>query len=200
MFEKAGAELLARRGHAFDEAVRAVMIGKRADEAFPAMIAHLGLTDPVRDTVPALRAEASELFRSHLSGTLALMPGALDLLDRVRAAGLPACVCSSSGRGYLAEMTATLGIAGHFQFLLGAEDVAIGKPHPEIYRTAAVRLGVPVAELLVLEDSGIGCAAGAAAGAFTVAVPNRHTAAMDFSPADSVAEGLGDPRIAALLS
>ena len=195
MFEKAGEDLLARRGHAFDAAVRAVMIGKRADEAFPAMIAHLSLTD----TVEVLRAEASELFRGHLAGTLALMPGALALLDAVRAAGVQACVCSSSGRGYLAEMCDALGIADRFEFLLGAEDVARGKPHPEIYETAAAKLGVPTARLLVLEDSGTGCAAGVASGAVTVAVPNRHTAAMDFSGAAFAAGGLDDDRIAGLL-
>ena len=195
MFEKAGTDLLARRGHVFDAAVRAVMIGKRADEAFPAMIAHLALTD----TVDVLRAEAGGLFRGHLAGTLALMPGAAALLDAVRAAGLPACVCSSSGRDYLAEMCGTLGIADRFDFLLGAEDVTHGKPHPEIYEAAAAKLGVPVARLLVLEDSGTGCAAGVASGAVTVAVPNRHTAAMDFTGAAFVADGLGDRRIAGLL-
>ena len=195
VFEKAGTELLARRGHAFDAAVRAVMIGKRADEAFPAMIAHLALTD----TVEVLRAEAGELFRGHLAGTLALMPGSLALLDAVRAAGLPACVCSSSGRDYLAELCGRLNIADRFDFLLGAEDVTHGKPRPEIYETAAARLGVPVGRLLVLEDSATGCAAGVASGAVTVAVPNRHTAAMDFPGAAFVADGLSDPRIAALV-
>lgn len=171
------------------------MIGKRADDAFPAMIAHLGLTD----TVEVLRAEAGELFRGHLDAVLAPMPGAVELLDRVWDAGLPACVCSSSGRTYLEAVCDRLGFAGRFEFLLGAEDVTRGKPHPEIYQTAAARLGVPAAELLVVEDSETGCAAGVAAGAVTVAVPNRHTAAMDFTGAALLADGLTDPGIAALL-
>ena len=194
MFERAGTDLLARRGHTFDDAVRAVMIGKRADEAFPAMIAHLGLPDVPENAVAALRAEASDLFGGHLDALLSLMPGATGLLDAVRAAGLPACVCSSSGRDYLADMCGRLGIADRFDFLLGAEDVTRGKPHPEIYETAAAKMNVPASHLLVLEDSATGCAAGVAAGAVTVAVPNRHTAAMDFTDAAFIADGLADPR------
>ncbi len=196
VFEKAGDELLARRGHRHTPEVRALMLGKRADEAFTALIEHLSLPDSVEE----LTAEVGVLFRSHAEGTLALMPGVLPLLDRVREAGLPAAVCTSSGGRYLRETLDRFGLRDRFELLLGAEDVTHGKPHPEIYRTAAERLGAPVASLLVLEDSGTGCAAGVASGAMTVAVPNRHTAAMNFAGAALIADGLSDPRIAERLA
>jgi beta-phosphoglucomutase-like phosphatase (HAD superfamily) len=53
---------------------------------------------------------------------------------------------------------------------------------------------------MVLEDSENGCRAGVAAGAFTVAVPNRHTRSHDFTGVAFVAETLADPRIRAALT
>jgi beta-phosphoglucomutase-like phosphatase (HAD superfamily) len=48
---------------------------------------------------------------------------------------------------------------------------------------------------MVLEDSVNGCRAGVAAGAYTVAVPNRHTREYDFTGVEFVADTLADPRI-----
>jgi beta-phosphoglucomutase-like phosphatase (HAD superfamily) len=52
---------------------------------------------------------------------------------------------------------------------------------------------------MVLEDSGNGCLAATAAGAFTVAVPNRHTRRHSFPRVEIVAETLADPRIVGAL-
>ena len=76
-----------------------------------------------------------------------------------------------------------------------AEDIAEGKPHPEIYLTAARRFGIPPAEMLVLEDSQNGCLAAVRAGAFTVAVPGEHSLGQDFSMASLTIESLTDPRL-----
>ena len=76
-----------------------------------------------------------------------------------------------------------------------AEDIHRGKPAPEIYLLAAQRFDVAPAEMMVLEDSANGCRAGVAAGAFTIAVPNRHTRNHNFTGARFVAETLADPRI-----
>ena len=195
VFELAGTEMMAKRGHRFDAGVRGVMIGKRADEAFAALVDHLGLPE----TIAELRAEASELFTKHLEGRLALMLGVRELVEACEAAGLPRAVCTSSGGEYLRDMLTRFDLRDRFDVLLAAEDVTRGKPDPEIYETAAARLGVPISRLLVLEDSGTGCAAGVAAGALTVAVPNRHTADMNFAGAALVADGLTDPRVLGLV-
>jgi beta-phosphoglucomutase-like phosphatase (HAD superfamily) len=87
------------------------------------------------------------------------------------------------------------GLQKRFQFILTAEDIVHGKPHPEIYLTAARRFGVVPAEMMVLEDSQNGCLAAASAGAFTVAVPTQHSREHDFSRAALIADSLADPRI-----
>jgi pseudouridine 5'-phosphatase len=82
---------------------------------------------------------------------------------------------------------------------LTAEDVTEGKPHPEIYLTAARRFDLSPAEVLVLEDSQTGCTAAMAAGTFVVAVPGGHSLRHDFAGVQFVAESLGDERIYAAL-
>ena len=70
-----------------------------------------------------------------------------------------------------------------------------GKPHPEIYLTAAERFGLEPARMLVFEDSENGCRAAMAAGAFTVAVPTSHSKHHDFNGVGLVADSLADTRI-----
>ena len=195
VFERAGHELLGRRELKFSSEVRGLMLGRRAEEAFTALIDHFGLPD----TVAELIAEGDAIFARHLPDLLEPMPGLFDLLDDLDRRGMPLAVATSSGRAYLDDLLGRFGLADRFAATLAAEDVSRGKPHPEIYRAAADRLGVRPAELMVLEDSGTGLRAAAEAGTVAVAVPNRHTAAMDFGRATLIAEGLGDPRIRALL-
>ena len=83
--------------------------------------------------------------------------------------------------------------------VLTSADIVEGKPHPEIYRKAAARLGVATSELLVFEDSQNGCRAAVAAGAVAVAVPGGHSRRHDFTGAHLVADTLADPRIRRLI-
>jgi beta-phosphoglucomutase-like phosphatase (HAD superfamily) len=92
-----------------------------------------------------------------------------------------------------------MAIRDRFAFVLTSADVTHGKPHPEIYQTAARRLAVDPGVMLVLEDSQAGCKAAVAAGAVAVAVPGGHSRRHDFSGARFIADSLADPRIKALL-
>ena len=82
---------------------------------------------------------------------------------------------------------------------LSAEDVTLGKPHPEIYLKAAECLDISPEEMLVLEDSEAGTQSAAAANAFVVSVPNQHSKGHDFTQATYVAESLVDPFVLQLL-
>ena len=92
-------------------------------------------------------------------------------------------------------MLTTLGLKNRFRFILTSQDIHRGKPDPEIYRLAAAHLGIPPSQMMVLEDSGNGCRAAVAAGAYTVAIPNRHTRDHKFEGVKLVADTLADPRI-----
>ena len=73
-----------------------------------------------------------------------------------------------------------------FDEIVTGSDVQHNKPHPEIYLTAAERLGLPTASCVALEDSEPGVESAKAAGMRCFAVPTEHTSQQDFGRADAV--------------
>ena len=186
-----GSELLRRRGHQATRELINQMMGRPSRVALQIMINWHQLDA----TVPQLQAETRDIFTSLLDARLALMPGALELIDAAEGAGLPRAIATSSSRAFLDDALRRLDIATRFQVTLTADDVHEGKPHPEIYLLTAQRLELAPAEMLVLEDSANGCKAAVAAGAYTVAVPGEHSHDHDFTGVRFTAESMHDPRI-----
>lgn len=97
-------------------------------------------------------------------------PGSRELLDEVRAAGVPCALVTMSYR-VLADAVLDAVGPGTFAVVVTGDDVTRGKPDPEAYLTAAGRLGAAPAQCVALEDSPVGVAAAEAAGVPTIAVP-----------------------------
>lgn len=195
LYQEVGGELLRRRGHEFTKSLLDRMMGRPGRVALQIMIDHHGLPA----TVDQLTAETDEIFPAILDARLAMMPGLAELLDRLEAAGVPKAVATSSRRSFTTDVLGRFRLEPRFAFLLTAEDVIEGKPHPEIYLKAASRLGVEPGAMVVFEDSRNGCRAAVEAGAVAVAVPGGHSRTHDFTGAALVADSLADPRIASLL-
>lgn len=195
VFNASGRELLRRRGHEMTPVLLSQMMGRRAEESFGILIETLGL----KETIPELLAESQQIFDGLLDSILAPMPGLFELLDRIERANLPKGVATSSGRNYLNKLLTRFELLDRFPMTLTAEDVTLGKPHPEIYTSAAERLEVEPGEMLVLEDSEAGTRAASAAGAVAVSIPHEHSRAQDFSVAHYVAESLVDPYVLNLI-
>ncbi len=191
LYLESGNEVLRRRGKTHDPELREQMTGRPARDALRIMIAYHRLPD----TVDALAAESNQVLESLLDESLEAMPGLHGLLDAIDTAGLAAAVATSATRRFATDLLARVNLGQRFRFVLAAEDVTHGKPAPDVYLLAAKRLGLSPGRVMVLEDSGIGCRAAMAAGALTVAVPNRHTRDHDFSGVGLVADTLADPRI-----
>lgn len=100
-----------------------------------------------------------------------MRPGALDLLDAVAAAGIPAGLVSSSYRVLIDAVLDVLG-AGRFDVSVAGDEVTRPKPHPEAYLRGASLLRVQPRDAVVLEDSDSGTRAAVAAGFVTVCVPS----------------------------
>jgi HAD superfamily hydrolase (TIGR01509 family) len=191
VYTAVGTLMLRQRGQAFTAELKNAMMGMRPQPTFEVMIRHCNLSD----TWQQLAAESNRLFIGLLPEYLAPMPGLLELLAALERAGIPKAIATSSSRVLVDACLAPFNMQGRFQFILTAEDIVQGKPHPEIYLTAARHFGVPPAEMTVLEDSHNGCLAAVAAGAFTVAVPGEHSREHDFSMASLVVDSLADPRL-----
>ena len=195
LYQDVGSELLRRRGKTFGPDLLDAMMGRPQQVALAIMIEWHALDD----TIDQLAGETKEIFYGMLETRLEPMPGAVTLVERLVARGVPRCVATSSGPEFAADVLGRVGLRHHFGFVLTSADVVRGKPDPEIYLAAARRLDVPPTELLVLEDSQTGCRAAVAAGAQVVAVPGGHSRRHDFSGALFVAESLLDPRLVSLL-
>lgn len=195
VFERTGTELLRRRGHRATPELFLRMMGRRADEAFAAMVEMYSLPDPI----PELQAESEQIFFSLLDEYLEPMPGLMELLDLIEQHELPKGVATSSPRRFLSNLLERFELTSRFSVTMTAEDVTHGKPHPEIYLTVAQKLGVDPARMLVLEDSENGTRAAAAAGAHVISVPHEHSRTHDFSVASGVAERLNAESILNLI-
>lgn len=195
VFDLSGRRLLERRGLQMTDEIHHSMLGRRPTEAFTVLKALTGITDEIAD----LMQESKQLFAEIAENHLTTMPGLHDLLTVLDAKQLPKAVATSSPRGYMTELLTRFELLQHFPVTLTAEDVTHGKPHPEIYLMAAKLLQVEPSQMLVLEDSETGTRAAAAAGAFTVSVPNRHTAVGNFSMSSMRVSSLHDTALLQLL-
>ena len=184
-------ELMQRRGQHYTHELRRSMMGLPSPRAFEVLIAQARLTESIDE----LEQECEEIFSGVLPDRLALMPGVLDLLDRIERSGLPHCVATSSKRSFADDCLAAVGVLERFDFIITAAEVARGKPSPDIYLAAAQRMGVAPDCMLVLEDSQNGARAGIAAGACTIAVPGDHSRDHDFTGAYRVVSSLSEPAI-----
>ena len=195
VYLRVGTETLRRRGKPFEDALRHKMMGLPTPVALQTMIDWHGLPD----TIELLADESEKTFWELAGDSLHPMPGVHELFDRIDAAGIPGGVVTSGTRRYAERILTIIGVRDRLRFEITADDITLGKPHPEPYLLAAERHGVDPGEMLVLEDSQNGCRAGVAAGAYTVAVPSPHTLEHDFTGVAFVAQTLHDPRLAAVL-
>ena len=104
------------------------------------------------------------------------MPGVTAAIALFERYGLPLAIASSSPRRLIDAVCVRLGLAG-IDVRCSAADEAQGKPAPDVYLTAARRLGVAAASCLAMEDSPHGIASAKAAGMRCVAVPDPLLAA-----------------------
>ncbi len=155
------------------------MLGRRTVESAQLVLDALPLPVPVQELV----ARKTAVFLSILDGGAPAMPGLWTLLERIEALGLPWAVATSTPRPVAEIVLGKLGVVGRYAALACGDEVAHGKPAPDIFLLAAARLGVAPAACLALEDSAAGCAAAAAAGMRVVAVPTELTRDESFAGA-----------------
>jgi len=195
LYYEVGQAILSRRGREFSDTLRRGMMGLPGPKAFELMIA----TEQLVDTVDVLARECDEVFAGMLPHRLRPLTGLLELLDTLDTHRIPRCVATSSSLRFAREVLAGISVLDRVDFIITAEHVPNGKPHPDIYLGAATRLGVTAHEMIVLEDSQHGSKAGIAAGACTVAIPGEHSRHHDFRGVHFIAESLADSRIRELL-
>jgi HAD superfamily hydrolase (TIGR01509 family) len=127
------------------------------------------------DSFPAGRfiaRAASDCITKLDAGHLGLKPGAAELIDWLDQSGLRKGVATSSSRAKATHTLSSVGVLDRFDVIVTRDDVARGKPHPDLFLRAALEMGVDSRRCLVLEDSYNGVRAAHAAGMRVVMVPD----------------------------
>jgi HAD superfamily hydrolase (TIGR01509 family) len=181
VWDEARRQLAAERGGRWHERASQDMMGMSSVEWSRYMRDEIGLRDPPEEISAEVVRRLEEIYRPELP----LIEGAVEAVERL-AARWPLALASSSNRELIDLVLELSGLAPCFRVTVSSEEVARGKPAPDVYLEAARRLGVAPKRCAAVEDSGNGIRSARAAGMRVVAIPNP-----DFPP-ESDALNLAD--------
>ncbi len=118
------------------------------------------LTGSVEDVV---RTKWERMHQAK-DGRMVPIPNAISLIQDLKREGFKLAVASASPKAFIDEVLRTLRISAYFDAVVSAEEVAKGKPAPDIFLLAATLLGVAPHEVVVIEDGRSGMIGARAAG------------------------------------
>jgi beta-phosphoglucomutase-like phosphatase (HAD superfamily) len=164
-WQKAAAEL----GYTLDQRLFHDLIGLRTEDCEAQIYASMGEEFPM--------AEFTARWESHWDNHartqgIEIKPGLGELLARLETLAMPKAVATSSTWAEAERSLGLTGLAARFPVVVTGDQVANGKPAPDIYLEAARRLGIPPEACVAFEDSSAGALAAATAGMRTYIVPD----------------------------
>ena len=162
-------QLAKERGGRWHAGAQAAMMGMSSPEWSAYMHDEIGLSESPEEINDEVVRRMLERYRTELP----LIDGAVDAVRRL-AAGFTLGLASSSNRPLIEAVLERAGIADSFDAVVSSEEVAGGKPAPDVYLEAMRRLGVEPARAAAVEDSSNGIRAAHAAGMRVLALPNAH--------------------------
>jgi beta-phosphoglucomutase len=127
------------------------------------------------DQIRAWGDRKEVLYREIIAEQFVPIPGAVELLDALAAAGFKLAVGSSGPPENIQVTLEKLGRAHLFSALVTGADVQRGKPDPQVFLLGAERLGVPPAHCAVVEDAPQGVEAANRAGMASIALTGTTT-------------------------
>jgi HAD superfamily hydrolase (TIGR01509 family) len=122
--------------------------------------------------VEEISAAVAALVVAEVERELPLLPGAIRAVNAL-AGAFPLALASSANREVIDAVLDGAGITERFGATVSSEEVAHGKPAPDVYLEAARRLGVDPAYCAAVEDSSNGLRSAHAAGMLVIATPNH---------------------------
>jgi HAD superfamily hydrolase (TIGR01509 family) len=156
-------------GFELDDVTYEAWIGRPTGDCEKELLQHFGPSFPLNrfntrwPELWKLQAEAEGIERK---------PGLDDLLAFLDSRGIPRAVATSSDADYTDFTLRRAGLSGRFDIIVTSDQVAHGKPAPDLYLEAARRLQQDPAHCLALEDSDAGVLAATTAGMTTLCIPD----------------------------
>jgi len=152
--------------------------GQRNDAILPHWLGAAASAERIQRVGDAKEALYRDLVRS---GGIAPLPGAAEWVARLHELGWRQAIASSAPRLNVQAIVDMLKLP--FDLIIAAEDVRHGKPDPEVFLTAAARLGMPSTQCVVVEDAPAGVEAARRGGMRSIGVSRKNTLAADiFAP------------------
>ncbi|MGW1883917.1 HAD family hydrolase [Streptomyces sp. NPDC001970] len=167
-YYEAGRRVLAGYGitdFSWEHHTRFIGIGTR--ETLESLREEYGIDAPVEDLLASKNRHYLALARAKTE----VYPEMRKFVERLDAAGVSMAVASGSSRAAIETVLEGTGLGAYLTTLVSAEEVAHGKPRPDVFLEAAHRLGAEPADCVVVEDAPPGAAAAHAAGMRCIAVP-----------------------------
>ena len=173
---RAWGEAAAGLGVGFDMSLAQAMIGRNFADCATMLRAHYAVPHPaapypVDQLLGSWHAAYDDIVARE---GLTLKPGLTELLEWLEANAIPRAVATSTRRERARAKLERTALLPRFHDIVGGDEVARGKPAPDIYVEAARRLGTSVATCIALEDSEPGIRAALAAGMTPIMVPDLH--------------------------
>lgn len=163
-------EIVEQYGGRLDEGAFPNMVGMTAEETARYCMEYAGITFDLEEGC----AQAWRGVIERLGRQIDPLPGATALVRELAERGIPLAIASNSPAHYIENALHGLGLLPFFPVRVGVDQVSEGKPAPEVYVTAARRLGATPERCLAVEDSRVGMQAALAAGMRVLAVPSAH--------------------------
>ncbi len=179
-------------GGTYPESAARDMMGMSSHEWSRYMADALG----VPGTPEEINAAIVERMLARYGKAPPLIPGAVEAVRRI-AARWPLAIASSSNPELIEVVVRAAGLGDVFGVIVSSQEVARGKPAPDVYLEAGRRLGVDAARCGAVEDSHNGIRAAKAAAMWVVAVPNPHYPPDDdaIAAADVVVPSIADLQV-----
>jgi len=167
VWDAARRELVAERGGSWSESATRDMMGMSSPEWSRYLADELG----VGMAPEAISERVLRRVLAMYEDDLPLLPGAIEAVERV-AGRWPLGLATSSNREAIDLVLESSGLALLFSVSVSSEEVARGKPAPDVYVEAARRLRVAATDCVAIEDSENGIRSAVTAGMRVVAIPN----------------------------
>jgi HAD superfamily hydrolase (TIGR01509 family) len=187
VWDEVRAQYVRERGGRYDDEVQRALMGMSSTEWSRYLHDVAGVPDRAEEINDEVVRRMLAAYREHLP----LIPGAYEAVQRL-AARCPLGLASSSNRPLIEAVLVLSGLARFFAVTVSSEEVAHGKPAPDVYLEAARRLEVAPGACAAVEDSHGGIRSAKAAGMRVIAIPNPSY------PPDDEALALADVVVRAL--
>ena len=150
----------------YSEELRLRLDGKRNRDIFPIVFDQELSMEEIR----RYSREKEGIYRELSTGTIQVIPGALELLAQIESGGHPFAIATSAPAENVTHSLREIGLEGRFPIVARSDQVPRGKPYPDVFIKAAELIEVAPAQCHAFEDAPAGIRAARAAGMPTFAL------------------------------